>query len=56
MLMPSELDPVEAGKLMPLPVARPASAPKATGTQAEALPPARPLAGPIPLPRPRPKS
>jgi membrane-bound lytic murein transglycosylase A len=56
MLMPRELDPVEAGKLMPLPEARPQS-PKTTGPQAEVpLPPGKPLAGPIPLPRPRPKS
>lgn len=63
MLMPRELDPVEAGRLMPIPVARPAEAPKAQSVagadppRAEApLPPGKPLAGPIPLPRPRPKS
>jgi membrane-bound lytic murein transglycosylase A len=68
MLMPRELDPMEAGRLMPLPVARPAVAPKATeSAEAKAqvkvdvkvevpLPPSKPLAGPIPLPRPRPKS
>jgi membrane-bound lytic murein transglycosylase A len=60
MLMPNTLDPVAAGRQMPLPEPRPASAPKATEPaqpQANApAPPASPQAGPIPLPRPRPKS
>jgi membrane-bound lytic murein transglycosylase A len=62
MLMPNALDPVEAGRKMPLPERRPASAPKRPAAspaspQAEVpLPPSKPLAGPVPLPRPRPKS
>jgi membrane-bound lytic murein transglycosylase A len=58
MLMPRALDPLEAGRQMPLPEPRPKGAPaQAAGApQAEALPPANPLAGPVPLPRPRPKS
>jgi len=58
MLMPHALDPVEAGKAMPLPVARPESAPKPIVNPAEpqADASAPPLAGPVPLPRPRPKS
>jgi membrane-bound lytic murein transglycosylase A len=60
MLMPSSLDPTVAGRQMPLPEARPASAPKATEPaqpQADVPPPtASPQAGPTPLPRPRPKS
>ena len=57
MLLPRELDLVAAGREMPLPHARPASAPKpvadAKDAKANAEPP---LAGPIPLPRPRPKT
>ena len=58
MLMPRALDPLEAGRAMPLPVARPANAPKANESAAAdvSLPSAQPLEGPIPLPRPRPKS
>jgi membrane-bound lytic murein transglycosylase A len=56
MLMPRALDPLEAGKAMPLPEARPASAPKREPATAEAVPAALPLTGPIPMPRPRPKS
>jgi membrane-bound lytic murein transglycosylase A len=86
MLMPRALDPAEAGKAMPLPVARPASAPPPqppekpaeaaapaqpekpdkpekpaikpeTPTEAKAevpLPPDKPLASPVPQPRPKP--
>ena len=59
MLMPNALDPVEAGKKMPLPAPRPAAAPKALATVDAAqsqtpLPPAKPLEEPVPLPRPRP--
>jgi membrane-bound lytic murein transglycosylase A len=50
MLLPRELDLVAAGKEMPLPVDRP------PGEVLEYLPPTQPLAGPIPLPRPRPKT
>jgi membrane-bound lytic murein transglycosylase A len=50
MLLPRELDLVEAGKAMPLPVDRP------PGEILEYLPPTPPLAGPVPLPRPRPKT
>ena len=58
MLMPNALDPVEAGRKMPLPEPRPASAPKAVPDkpQAEASPSDKPQAAPVPLPRPRPKS
>jgi membrane-bound lytic murein transglycosylase A len=59
MLMPKALDPVEAGRAMPLPEPRPASAPKSAEPAAAAdvsLPSAPPLAGPVPVPRPRPKS
>jgi len=58
MLMPRPLDPVEAGRQMPLPEPRPKGAPAhLSGAPQEApLPPGKPLAGPIPLPRPRPKS
>src|SRR3954471_11272157 len=64
MLMPAALDPNEAGRQMPLPMARPVSAPKSNEPKAETpqaankvpLPPDKPLADPIPLPRPRPKS
>jgi membrane-bound lytic murein transglycosylase A len=58
MLMPRALDPVEAGKAMPLPEPRPKSAPKSAEPAAAdaSLPSAPPLAGPVPLPRPRPKS
>jgi membrane-bound lytic murein transglycosylase A len=58
MLMPRALDPAEAGRSMPLPEPRPASAPK-PGEPAAAnvsLPSAAPLSGPVPLPRPRPKT
>lgn len=50
MLLPRELDLLEAGKAMPLPVDRP------PGEVLEYLPPTEPLAGPIPLPRPRPRT
>ena len=58
MLMPNALDPVEAGKKMPLPAPRPAAAPKAPPgsaepAQAEAAPPDKQA---VPLPRPRPKT
>jgi membrane-bound lytic murein transglycosylase A len=63
MLMPRALDPVEAGKAMPLPVERPATAPAPKPlpkpTEADAhvpLPPDKPLPSPVPLPQPRPKS
>jgi membrane-bound lytic murein transglycosylase A len=69
MLMPNALDPSEAGRKMPLPESRPATAPKPieqkpieqkpAEPQAKAdvpLPPDKPLAGPVPLPRPKPKS
>ena len=57
MFMPRALDPLEAGKAMPLPEPRPASAPKsAEPAAAESAPAGPPLAGPAPLPRPRPKS
>src|SRR3954470_18861976 len=58
MLMPRALDPVDAGRAMPLPMARPVSAPKSNEPKAETpqaanqvpLPPDKPLAGPVPLP------
>jgi membrane-bound lytic murein transglycosylase A len=56
MLMPLALDPIEAGKLMPLPEARPKSAPKREPVAADAVPAGKPLTGPVPLPKPRPKS
>jgi membrane-bound lytic murein transglycosylase A len=58
MLMPRVLDPVEAGKAMPLPEPRPKSAPKGETETKTAQPeaPAKPLAEPAPVPRPRPKS
>jgi peptidoglycan lytic transglycosylase A len=70
MLMPTVLDPAAAGKLMPLPAARPASAPKATepkSAEPKAAAPAtdakpadkstdKPQAGSPPLPRAKPKS
>jgi membrane-bound lytic murein transglycosylase A len=58
MLMPSSLDPTTAGRQMPLPAPRPKSAKAAEPAQpqADALPPANPHAGPVPLPRPRPKT
>jgi membrane-bound lytic murein transglycosylase A len=57
MLMPRALDPLEAGREMPLPEPRPKDAPHSSGPpQAEAPLPANPPAGEIPLPRPRPKS
>ena len=54
MLMPNALDPVEAGRHMPLPAPRPAKAPKAQphSPQVEAAPPDKQ----VPLPRARPKS
>ena len=59
MLMPNALDLLEAGRKMPLPMPRPAAAPKMLATvdaaQSQApVPPAKPLEGPVPLPRPRP--
>jgi len=56
MLMPRALDPLEAGRAMPLPELRPKSAPKSAEPVAESVPAGAPLAGPPPLPRPRPKS
>jgi membrane-bound lytic murein transglycosylase A len=60
MLMPNTLDPVVAGRAMPLPLARPKDAPKATGVADtktdDAVPPGKPITGEIPLPRPRPKT
>ena len=55
MLMPNALDPVEAGRKMPLPAPRPATAPKAQpdSPRAEAAPPDKQA---VPLPRARPKS
>jgi membrane-bound lytic murein transglycosylase A len=55
MLMPGTLDPLEAGKAMPLPEPRPAKAPKSEAATAE-RPASLPISGEIPLPRPRPKS
>ena len=61
MLMPRALDPLEAGRQMPLPEPRPKDAlaqkhaPASAAPQAE-VPPGKPPAGEIPLPRPRPKS
>jgi membrane-bound lytic murein transglycosylase A len=52
MLMPRALDLLEAGKVMPLPVARPANAPKAAESPAAA----EVAPQPQPVPRPRPKS
>src|SRR4051812_46780801 len=57
MLMPRALDPIEAGKAMPLPEPRPKSAPKAAEPAAAAVSlPSTAPAEPVPLPRPRPKS
>ena len=59
MLMPKALDPVEAGRAMPLPAPRPVGAPKAQGeATAEQEPATKPAALPtsVPLPRPRPKT
>ncbi len=60
MLMPRALDPVEAGRTMPLPEPRPASAPKGQteARTAETEPATKPAALPVPapLPRPRPKT
>ena len=58
MLMPRALDPVEAGRAMPLPEARPKSAPQGAPAVEAAQPqlPAKPLAEPAPVPRVRPKS
>ena len=55
MLMPNALDPVEAGRKMPLPAPRPATAAKAQpdSPRAEAAPPDKQA---VPLPRARPKS
>src|SRR4051795_9651530 len=55
MLMPRALDPLEAGKAMPLPEPRPAKAPKGEPATTE-MPASLPLTGAVPLPRPRPKS
>src|SRR4051812_45241373 len=57
MLMPRALDPLEAGRAMPLPEPRPASAPKSAEPAAAAVSlPSTAPAEPVPLPRPRPKS
>ena len=56
MLMPRVLDPVEAGKAMPLPEPRPKSAPKPEPKIAEPEPATKPLAEPAPVPRARPRS
>jgi membrane-bound lytic murein transglycosylase A len=48
MLLPREVDLIEAGKAMPLPAERP--------PEPEVVPPGQPIAGEIPVPRPRPKS
>jgi membrane-bound lytic murein transglycosylase A len=61
MLMPRALDPVEAGRQMPLPEPRPKDAPPQKDAPASAapqaeVPPGKPHAEPTPLPRPRPKS
>src|SRR5215210_3927910 len=58
MLMPRALDPLEAGRAMPLPEPRPKSAPKSKEPAAAdaSLPTAAPVAEPVPLPRARPKS
>ena len=50
MLLPRELDLVEAGKAMPLPAERPPE------EAMETLPASQPLEGPIPVPQPKPKS
>ncbi|MEA2875713.1 MAG: rane-bound lytic murein transglycosylase [Hyphomicrobiales bacterium] len=64
MLMPRALDPLDAGRAMPLPAARPASAPKPAEPKpaevkaqpATAEPKAAEQKPDVPLPRPRPKS
>jgi len=58
MLMPRALDPLEAGRAMPLPEPRPKSAPKSEPAAETAQPqaPVKPLAEPAPVPRVRPKS
>jgi membrane-bound lytic murein transglycosylase A len=64
MLMPRALDPLEAGRAMPLPAPRPANAPKsaepkpveAKAEPATAEPKAAEQKPDVPLPRPRPKS
>jgi len=61
MLMPRALDPIEAGRQMPLPEPRPKGAPPQKDAPASAapqaeVPPGKPHAEPTPLPRPRPKS
>ncbi len=58
MLMPRALDPLTAGKAMPLPAPRPASAPKSAEPARRRCVAAvsAAVAGPVPLPRPRPKS
>ncbi|TMJ02995.1 MAG: lytic transglycosylase [Alphaproteobacteria bacterium] len=53
MLLPRALDPVEAGRAMPLPEPRPKQAPKGEPATAE-MPAGLPLSVPVPLPRPRP--
>jgi membrane-bound lytic murein transglycosylase A len=55
MLLPRELDLVEAGKEMPLPAERPTEAiDKSTDKPAEALPASQPIPPPVPLPPERP--
>src|SRR3954469_5267485 len=58
MLMPRALDPLEAGRAMPLPEPRPKSAPQGEPAAQAAQPqaPVKPLAEPAPVPRVRPKS
>jgi len=58
MLMPRALDPLEAGRAMPLPEPRPKTAPQGEPAAQAAQPqaPAKPLAEPAPVPRVRPKS
>jgi membrane-bound lytic murein transglycosylase A len=53
LLLPRELDLVEAGKEMPLPPERP---PEAAEKPAENPPPEQPSADAVPVPRPRPRS
>jgi len=56
MLMPHALDPLAAGRQMPLPEPRPKGAPHSSGPPQAEVPPGKPHAEPTPLPRPRPKS
>jgi membrane-bound lytic murein transglycosylase A len=57
MLMPRALDPLEAGRQMPVPEPRPKDMPaRAPDPPQAAAPSGNPLAEPAPLPRPRPKS